>query len=400
MKLLNKDLLAEQLERVFDLPNLSDLLDEMLSDPLYKEIIDSFWFNRLFGIPFLGGLSYIEKNDETQTRGHHSLGVGLLALYYSRINNFKKKRERITVLSGLLHDIHHLPFSHTLELAFRLEESYLPHDFDKIIVMEHRANEEKESLEEICERHGIKLINEFLFLRANRYRPLLFRSTHNLDTLEGILRVNQSYYSSSNRDLPKKIIDEMTICNHNRSGKCQSDLKAFDKFWTIKNNIYSQVIYDDKKVFFERVLSYYLYDLCKKKNLVKTVYRLSDKDFFEIFPTLRGTIDALWSYINTSNDNWRMLLALNTKMEPQVKNRTSQAPIKLEFTTRQFKIKRTVGNIETSKLPSLRKRYSCQTKINVLMLDPKAIKNIENIVEYPVSKSLIKYGRIRDNILI
>ena len=77
---------------LFRSPEAESLFTELISDPFYSEIIECNAFQRLFRIPFLGVLSYIEKNDRTKTRADHSIGVALLAYYYSKSMGHKKKR--------------------------------------------------------------------------------------------------------------------------------------------------------------------------------------------------------------------------------------------------------------------------------------------------------------------
>ncbi len=72
-------LLIEDLSRKFEFPSNYNYAHGFLSDELYFSIINTSAFKRLFKIPFLGGLAYLENNNVSESRGHHSLAVGLLA---------------------------------------------------------------------------------------------------------------------------------------------------------------------------------------------------------------------------------------------------------------------------------------------------------------------------------
>lgn len=385
------DSLIKDLSCVFQLPNMNNHIREFLSDPLYLEIINTSWFRRLFRIPFLGGLSYIESNDKTNTRGHHSLGVGLLAYYYSMINNLEKRTERIWVISGLLHDIHHLPFSHTMEYALKREtSSFSPHDLNLKIIFEKNADVNGKSISDIAKRYDIDIENDAFFLKPNDERHVLLRSTHNLDTLEGITRANVRCFRTTEKKycaLPKKIIEATSISNVSEFS--HSDIETFDLFWKIKDAVYTQGIYDSRKVFFEIILSFYLYDFCNENDLLDKLYYLTDEDIFRKCPCLRSTIKLLWIYINTSNKNVSKSIRLHTDKKPRIISKSHRLPLKYSMTARQFKINNTMYREFDKKINS-RNRYHISNYCSTLSLDPNAVDNIEEIIAQPIRKRLEK----------
>ena len=360
-----------------EIPNIGRLIDGFLSDHLYIELINTTWFKRLLDIPFLGALTYISGNDDTKSRGHHSFCVGLLAYYYARINNFDKKVERIWVLSGLLHDIHHLPFSHTMEFALNHKlPSFSLHDYDRKIIFEKNSNDDSESISDIAGRYNIDIENEAFIFKPPSMRPSLFGSTHNLDTLEGIYRVymkclhapSDKYYS-----LPIKVIEAFCSNSFGTGDVLPETIEIFDRFWEIKGYVYYNVIYDKKKVFFERTLSSYLLSLCLKNNLIDNLYRLTDKDFFANFPCLFSQIGMLWTYINSSSDHYNNNIELDHDKLPIVKWSSSSKP--LAFTN---KIRRFVINLKERS--SLEGRYQISSKSQSTILDSNAKENILSII--------------------
>ncbi len=79
-------------------------------------ILDSCYLQRLRRIKQLGPADYVYPS-ATHTRFAHSLGTMLLAgkiAMLTGLNDFEVKSVRLT---GLLHDIGHMPFSHSIELV-------------------------------------------------------------------------------------------------------------------------------------------------------------------------------------------------------------------------------------------------------------------------------------------
>ncbi len=375
-----------------EITNISRLIDEFLSDQLYTELIDTSWFKRLLDIPFLGALTYISGNDDTKSRGHHSFCVGLLAYYYSRLNNFDKKDERIWVLSGLLHDIHHLPFSHTMEFALNHGlPSFSLHDCDRKIIFKKNSNDDNESISDIAGRYNIDIENEAFIFKPLSMRPALFGSTHNLDTLEGIYRVYLKYFhapSDKYYSLPTKVI-EAFCSNRSRKGDVLPEaIGILDCFWEIKNYVYFKGIYDKKKVFFERTLSSYLLSLCLKNDLVDKLYRLTDKDLFAIFPCLLSQINMLWTYIDSSSDNYNKNIYLDNDKLPVVKCSSSSKPLKFKNIIRRFMI-------NFKERSSLEKRYQTSSKFQSITLDSNAERNILSIIT-PL-EGMLDFGGVCDD---
>ena len=395
--------LVNQFRSIFSLPEIDLLFNELLSDPFYYEVINSKPFKRLFFIPFLGALSYIDNNDKTKTRGHHSLGVALLAFYFAKINNYKKRKERINVVSSLLHDIHHLPFSHTMEIALKNEDFFSTKVFDQKILKQSEANDHKESLYDIGLKYKIDLIKHDIFLKITSEKPPEFKSTHNLDTIEGILRVYRNISNGHDyKYLPEKIIQDMHTCEMMKDEKCYiKNFDTYDEFWKLKNLVYSRVIYDEKKIFFERLLSYYLWHLSNEKDVLHDVHKMTDQDFFNIFPQLKKIIKLLWHYINMSNKHFGYEIDIDNKSNAIVKRKAqTKSYIRICFDKRHFRVNNLMNEVEANKVKSLGKRYTIDKKPLILLLDPNAITNLSAILNCSIGNYIDRFATIRDDILL
>ncbi|MGC8585332.1 MAG: HD domain-containing protein [Thermoplasmata archaeon] len=127
-----------------------------IDEPLLS-VIETPEFQRLNGIRQLG-FNYLVFPGANHTRLEHSLGVSFIAGEIGR--RISMSNEKITLLriGGLVHDIGHLPFSHTLENIFK---KYTGLDHVKIgekiingdIIIENRIGED--CISHILEKNGI-----------------------------------------------------------------------------------------------------------------------------------------------------------------------------------------------------------------------------------------------------
>ncbi|MDE1819338.1 MAG: HD domain-containing protein [Euryarchaeota archaeon] len=138
-----------------------------LRDPIYGLVPLSPGEVDLLGIPLLTRLKSIRQMGfawsifpgANHTRFEHSVGVMHAAgLLVRDLPGFDERRTRMVRLAGLLHDVGHPPFSHTLELAARLygKEVNAP---ELSALSSHEAVTERRvatdrDLREVLERHA------------------------------------------------------------------------------------------------------------------------------------------------------------------------------------------------------------------------------------------------------
>lgn len=355
---------------------------QLFVDPLYRAIFHHKMFQRLFNIPFMGVLQHIEGESSAGSRGDHSLQVALLAYSYSRRHELPKEQERLLVVSALLHDLSHPPFSHTLEFALKRQTGFAPErELYKLISVD---DEECESLDTILSGFNIQKQNLPIFWPKMR-RPVIFSTTHNVDTLEGITRSyrffkgekegHKSVVEESKR-LPWKILgmfDVSGVVQENRSADVGPLL---DHFWEMKNEVYFSNIYDRRRVLFERIISYYLYSLCERKKIHHNILRFSDRDIFSIFPSLKSRVQQLWFYIS--------------KMEPEACHARGKHA-KCFFDIRRFVICKKQSLLKMNQTARLHSRYVVIPYRIAISFDQRFRSDVSDILSYPLLNNHLEH---------
>lgn len=358
--------------------------ESIYNDPLCGAIINSSIFQRLFKIPFMGGLSYINNShDGSTSRGEHSVAVAFLAFYLAKRQELSPKTKRLYVVSALLHDISHLPFSHTMDFAMKEQKSF-SHTTESFRIISQKDQDE-ESIENILSKFKIRK-DELIMFRPKPKRPLIFRSSHNIDTLDGIHRAYCFFKKTEDKKSAQdymlsllKSIEKLTFNTDDYDDeRYNHHLKLWDKFWEVKNDVYTNNIYEQKKILFERILSYYLFDLCENKKITNRLLKYSDSDLFSFFPDLHSKIEQLWNCISREPTSETEHINCDTKKR-----------VNLLFRTRRFQInKRAMVNFK--KLSSLRQRYRIYPNDSVIALNKGFKSEVTDILSYPLFRKRLE----------
>ena len=126
--------------------------------PLISDLLASPEMQRLAHIKQLG-LAYLTFPGANHTRFEHSLGAYYVAGRIAEEMGLPEEERNLLKVSGLLHDVGHLPLSHTLEYAFHslLKISHMDIT-KKIIEGKYDVTPdcgEKKSIPEILEDYGL-----------------------------------------------------------------------------------------------------------------------------------------------------------------------------------------------------------------------------------------------------
>ena len=249
---------------------------------LFKEVIQSPDFQRLRGVSFLGILDYFFEGKSYSTRYDHSLAVANLCSEYSLRKNLSETEKKYTVLAGLLHDIGHCGFSHSLEPVFEEKFSITHHDISKEIITDSPY------LSRIWVEHNVdpaRLIDTIEGL-LNFRNKVIAKMPINFDTLDGIARTEKRFSNSDRANL----ISAQTFNVLCDKDDWSNQLQQFDSLWEQKERVYSSFIYNDKAQTIELSFQHLFRN---EPALYKKDFLLTEPALFEKFTWLRTFIDGI-----------------------------------------------------------------------------------------------------------
>jgi len=213
------------------------LLDELLSNQLYKELIFSKTFKRLKNISFLGAIDYISSNTKRFYRYEHSVSVGVLALFYAKLKKFNKKDTDVLVSSALLHDIGHAPLSHSIEGVFKKKYNINHHKNGNRIIKGKNSLE----IKTILNKYNIdeNIVVDILDKKIDNEISFILNNPINIDTIDGI---NRCYLSMNYRERYTKLGFVSTPLDIVKA-LVEKEKSTLDQFWTLKDRMYKNFIH-------------------------------------------------------------------------------------------------------------------------------------------------------------
>lgn len=226
-----------------------------ITDLLGAPLLASPWVQRLGRVSFLGTLDLHPRSRKPTTRLEHSLGVAALGLQVGEALDLPRGDLRHFVAACLLHDIGHYPLSHAAEPGFERALGVAHHGVSEWILLGNGAIPDDLSLRPVLVRAGLDpallwaLIGGQGRLGRTDLSALLLAPI-NLDTLDGIVRTARAFHHRGLR-LPDPIFvrrgDDLLLA--------PDALPALDRFWALKDRMYSDVINLPSNIVAEAALS-------------------------------------------------------------------------------------------------------------------------------------------------
>ncbi len=202
--------------------------NKLRENPLYNAVIASPEFRRLSDVSFLGILGHNRSPFQgvQSSRYEHSLAVGALSLEFTRQRGFSEAAGRYMVLAGLLHDVGHPCFSHSLEPVFADRFGLDHHSVTKQLILTSA------SLQAIWREYDIcpEQIIETLDGNTSPESVLIAKNAINFDTLDGIARTEAHFGSCGSVTETSRQVFEV-LCS---GADLEQHTKLFDSFWEHK----------------------------------------------------------------------------------------------------------------------------------------------------------------------
>jgi len=150
--------------RMADLKTITDTVHGTIRlDPLTLDLLETLELQRLNSIRQLG-LTYLVFPGANHSRVEHCLGVGHVAGEMARSLELSADERKLVQAAGLLHDVGHGPFSHTLEHVLsrelavdhmHLTQRIITGDDDNVSPDDRRAFPDVRRIHQVLEKHGV-----------------------------------------------------------------------------------------------------------------------------------------------------------------------------------------------------------------------------------------------------
>lgn len=238
-------------------------------------------FCRLRRISFLGAIDYIfhpngRPSWSRHNRFYHSIAVGRLACLYGFHAQLEKKDRLELVAAGLLHDIGHMPLSHSAEKVYE-KEFGLNHHLLGLGIIEGRGPHGNE-VRDVLATFGLSVDGVCALIEARGVSPhkRIFSKPINIDTVEAVYR-SKLYISSNNVDPSPDLFVGYFFDNSPSSS-------MGDRFWADKDDVYTYLINGPTGRLADFVASHFLET--REGSLDKRDVALTDVGLRKKFPEL------------------------------------------------------------------------------------------------------------------
>ena len=260
----------------------------------FCEIKNTKEFQRLKNISFLGAIDYsFDSNPlshKERSRFNHCVDVSELALMLSNVRNYPEELERHLVIAALLHDIGHMPLSHSIERDVKERYGMDHHQIGCSILRGESplGGELFKLLQKYVDIDVIiDLIDGVSLIEGSEF----FSSPINIDTIDGITRA--ANYVNLNTD---GLTAENICLNAFNPGDAHSQ-HYVDQFWELKGQVYSELILDEKGLIADHLSALYFRN---------NYHSFDEKHFFEdeaIWQVRYPDLFRSLKYQNLSNEN-------------------------------------------------------------------------------------------------
>ncbi|CAI2431104.1 HD domain [Serratia fonticola] len=206
-----------------------------------SEIINTPAFQRLYDISFLGAIDYSDCSKLVKierSRAYHSICVAGLANYISIERNYSKELKENLIAAALIHDIGHMPLSHSAEPYIKSHLGYGHHELGESII-DGKVKSDKKLHDILKNKFDIGFLKELLSNKLSSDGGDLFSNQINIDTIDGITRCLEYKGVNKSNSLNRLAIAKAAFVSGDEN---KYRLTHLDDFWKAKHFVYCNYI--------------------------------------------------------------------------------------------------------------------------------------------------------------
>ena len=257
----------------FATPQTQLKTQDLLTRPLIKRLLGTRAVDRLSSIRFLGAIDYTIYKYPRATVSYNRLqhSIGVMALCANAAEERDPSKLLLWSVAGLLHDIGHAPFSHSIESVF-VEHFGMNHHKATHNIIKGESPYKKE-VSSILKEYHIDVDHVLHILgKGDKTTSFMFGDTINLDTIEGVSRT--LHYD--NILLPVNNIAKSLVSNNTAQYR--------DYFWTYKALAYRKIIQSKEGLISDYAMKSIVVDNLER--IDKDAFYMTDVELIHAIPAL------------------------------------------------------------------------------------------------------------------
>lgn len=228
--------------------------DDLRNKDYFCKIKNTKEFQRLKNISFLGAIDYSfdfnPLNNESRSRFSHCVSVGELALMLSNYRNYSEDLKKHLVIAALLHDIGHMPLSHSIERDVK-ERYGVDHHQIGFSILKGESPLGKDLFKILQDYVDVDVVIDLINGDSTIEGSEFFSNAINIDTIDGITR------AANYVDLNAHRLTAENVCLNAFCSDSDCSQSYVDKFWDLKGQVYSEFILDEKGLLADHLSALY-----------------------------------------------------------------------------------------------------------------------------------------------
>lgn len=261
-------------------------------------ILENKAFIRLEDISFLGAIDYSDSSELTKVdrnRAVHSLYVAGIANFIATERKYDEELKKHIIAAALLHDIGHMPLSHSAEPYIKAKLGYGHHEIGNEIIS--GCLWKSSGINELLMKNfDVSFIKQLLNNNTKNDGADIFSSKINADTIDGIIRCVEYKGINKTNALNRISIARAFFIKDNGYSTIKR-LDILDSFWKTKHFVYQNYINSKHGVISDKLSQIFFMEIgniCEKDLLLKeTTWKGRYKPLFRWLRYLKnGSVPA------------------------------------------------------------------------------------------------------------